>query len=231
MIGSILVKLKGTYFSFATIALVQVAWSFYQNYAPLFGGAGGISGISKLAIGPITIDKPDKWFYLLVIVVALVALFVERIRHTKLGRSLAAVRDNDTAALTMGVNTYRVKVIGFVLAGMLAGLSGGLYALNIGFISSDMFNYERSTLVLIITMIGGVNNAFGIILGSLLINVLPEVLRDVEIIAKYLQLIYGLAVILMMIFMPMGIAGMVSDAGKWVARKLRRRQPPAAKEV
>jgi len=229
LIGSILVKLKGTYFTFATIALVQVVWSLYQNYAPLFGGAGGISGIAKLTIGPIRFDKPYKWFYLLVVVVVLVCLFVERIRSTSLGRSLAAVRDNNTAALTMGVDTYRTKVIAFVLAGMLAGLSGGLYALNNGFISSDMFNYERSTLVLIITMIGGVNNAFGIILGSLLINVLPELLRDFEFIATYLQLIYGLTVIVMMIFMPMGIAGLVGDAAKWAVRRFRRAHP-AAKE-
>lgn len=225
LLGLILMKLKGTFFTFGTIALVQVVWTVYQNYTPLFGGAGGISGIEKLHFGDFVFKRANHWFYLLVIVVALVALFVERIRSTKLGRSLASVRDNDTAALTLGVDVYKTKVIAFALAGMLAGLSGGLYALNNGFISSDMFNYERSTLVLIITMIGGVNSSFGIILGSLLINVLPEVLRDFPLISKYLQLIYGLAVILMMIFMPMGIAGMFSDLWKKIVRGFAKKDP------
>ncbi len=231
LLGLILMKLKGTYFTFATIALVQVAWSFYQNYAPLFGGAGGISISDELRFGGFTFSRMDavSWFYLLVVVVALVALFVERIRATKLGRSLASVRDNDTAALTLGVNVYKTKVIAFSIAGLLAGLAGGLYALNIGFISSDMFNYERSTLVLIITMIGGVNSAFGIILGALLINVLPEFLRDFPTISRYLQLIYGLAVIVMMIFMPMGLAGAVGDLWKKLVRKLTK--GTAVKEV
>ena len=139
------------------------------------------------------------------------------------------MRDNDTAALTLGVNVYKTKVIAFSIAGLLAGLAGGLYALNIGFISSDMFNYERSTLVLIITMIGGVNSAFGIILGALLINVLPEFLRDFPTISRYLQLIYGLAVIVMMIFMPMGLAGAVGDLWKKLVRKLTK--GTAVKEV
>lgn len=230
LLGSILLKLKGTYFTFATIALVQVAFSFYQNYVPFFGGPAGISNISKLTIGSIRFDKAVEWFYLLVICVALVAFIIERIRRTQLGRSLAAIRDNDTAALTLGVNVYKTKVIAFTIAGMLAAFAGALYALHSGFIGSDMFTFERSTVFIIMAMVGGVNNTFGIIVGSLLITVLPEVMRGLQ---RYLQLIYGLAVIVMMVLMPMGLAGMGEAAMKWLKNKLKRKngKPLKGREI
>ena len=161
---------------------------------------------------------------MLAILVTIVALLVERIRSTQLGRSLAAIRDNETAALTLGVNVYRTKIIAFIITGILGALAGGLYALNNGFISSDMFNFERSTLVIIITMIGGVNNSFGIVLGSILINVIPEMLgEDFTVISRLLQLIYGVLVIIMMIFMPMGIAGLVSTVYNKIKMSVKKK--------
>lgn len=158
-LGLLLFKLKGTYFTFATIALVQVSYSFFQNYSPAFGGPGGISDIAPLQIGSITFTNAKTWFYFLVIVLLLVTLFVERIRQTKFGRSLASIRDNETAALTLAVNVYMTKVKAFAISGALAALAGGLYALHNRFIGSDMFTFERSTLFIIMAMVGGVNNS------------------------------------------------------------------------
>lgn len=224
VLGLILFRLKGTYFTFATIAIVQVSWSLYQNYEPLFGGAGGISGIPALSLGSLKIKGSQEWFVFLAILVTIVAILVERIRSTQLGRSLASVRDNEMAALTLGVDVYKTKIIAFVISSVLGAIAGGMYALNMGFISSDMFNFERSTLLIIITMIGGVNNSFGIVLGSILINVIPEALRDFELVSKLLQLIYGVLVIIMMVFMPMGIAGMVESVHKKVKYGLRKKK-------
>lgn len=207
-LGLLLFKLKGTYFTFATIALVQVSFSFFQNYAPIFGGPGGISKIAPLQLGGITFLDAKTWFYFLAVVLVLVALFVERIRQTKLGRSLASIRDNETAALTLAVNVYMTKVIAFTIAGMLAALAGGLYALHNRFIGSDMFTFERSTLFIIMAMVGGVNNSIGVVVGSMLITVLPEMLRSME---RYLQFIYGFMVIIFMVFMPMGLTGLGSS--------------------
>ena len=87
-----------------------------------------------------------------------------------------------------------------------------------------MFNFERSTLVIIITMIGGVNNSFGIVLGSILINVIPEMLgEDFTVISRLLQLIYGVLVIIMMIFMPMGIAGLVSTVYNKIKMSVKKK--------
>lgn len=217
LIGSVLLKLKGTYFTFSTIALVQVAYSFYQNSRPISGGPDGISNIAPLRILGFEFNNYKRWFYLLVVLVIIVALIIERIRRTRFGRSLAAIRDNETAALTLGINVYRTKVIAFAITAMLGGLAGGLYAMQGRFAGSDMFTFERSTLFIIMGMIGGINNTFGVVIGSILVAMLPEWLRSLQ---RYLQLIYGLSVIVLMIFMPMGLAGIGSEMCKRIKRKI-----------
>ena len=137
--------------------------------------------------------------------VAIVAFIVERIRRSKLGRSLASIRDNDVAAMTLGVNVYKTKVIAFTIACTLAALAGALYAMHSNYVSADMFTYERSTSYIIMAMLGGVNNTFGVFFGSLLVTMLPEWLREIQ---GYLQLCYGIGIILLMVFMPDGLAGL-----------------------
>jgi len=222
VLGLILLKLKGTFFTFATIALVQVSFSFFMNYRPLFGGPDGISGIPSLSIGNYSFSSNNKMFYLLVVILAVVALIVERIRVTKFGRSLASVRDNDIAALSLGVNVYMTKVKAFTLSGVLGGLAGALYAMQGNFVASDLFAYNNATQFIIMAMVGGVNNTFGSIIGSVLITVLPEVLRSLE---RYLQLFYGLAVIVLMVFMPMGLAGVF----KQLAKRLKMKKKTSSK--
>ena len=219
-IGMVLFRLKGTYFTFATIGLVQVAWSFFQSYKPLFGGPDGISGISTLNVFVWSPKNYNEWFYFLAVVVFIVALLIEKIRRTQLGRSLAAIRDNEIAAQTLGIDVYKTKVIAFTIAGVLAALAGSLYAMHSQFVSSDMFTFERATSYIIMAMLGGVNNTLGIFVGSVLVTMLPEWLRFMQ---QYLQLIYGVGVMLLMVFMPMGLAGVASNVCKAINRKLKKK--------
>ena len=228
VIGLVLFRLKGTYFTFATVGLVQVAWCFFLNYKPLFGGPDGISGVSSISIFGWTPKDYNEWFYLLAVIVLIVALLVERIRHTQLGRSLSAVRDNEVAAQTLGINVYMTKVIAFTIAGIFAAVAGALYAMHSQFVSSDMFTFERSTSYIIMGMLGGINNTAGIFVGSVLVTLLPEWLRGMQ---QYLQLIYGVGVILLMIFMPMGLAGMASNICKSLKRRLGGKAKAERKEV
>ncbi|WRS28879.1 branched-chain amino acid ABC transporter permease [Oscillospiraceae bacterium MB08-C2-2] len=227
-VGLILFRLSGTYFTFATIGLVQVAWSFYLSYKPLFGGPDGISNIASLRIFGWTPANYNEWFFVLAGIVLVVALLVERIRRSQLGRSLSAIRDNEIAAQTLGIHVYKTKVIAFTIAGVLAALAGALYAMHSQFVSSDMFTFERATSYIIMAMLGGVNNTAGIFVGSVLVTMLPEWLRGMQ---KYLQLIYGIGVILLMIFMPMGLAGLTSNIGKSIKRKLFPKAPQADKRA
>lgn len=216
LIGMVLFRLRGTYFTFASIGLVQVAWCFYLNYRPLFGGPDGISNISTLNLFGWSPKNNTEWFYLLCAVVLVVALMVERIRRSSLGRSLSAIRDNEIAAQTLGINVYMTKVIAFTIAGLLAGFAGAFYAMHGQFVAADMFTFERATSYIIMAMLGGVNNTAGILVGSVLVTMLPEWLRAAQ---RYLQLFYGIGVILLMVFMPMGLAGLAGNICKALKRK------------
>lgn len=209
--GLILFRLRGTYFTFATIGLVQVAWAIYLNFKPLSGGPDGISGIPFIGIGNIRPASYRTWFYIIMGLVLVCMVLVERIRRTQLGRSLASIRDNEIAAQTLGVDVYKTKVIAFTVAGALAGMAGGLLAMHNRFIAADLFTFDVATTYVIMAMLGGVNNTVGIFVGSLLVTMLPEWLRPVQ---QYLKLSYGIGVILLMVFMPMGLAGLVSRISK-----------------
>ena len=218
--GLVLLRLSGTFFTFSTIALVQVTWSIYMNYKPFSGGPDGISRIPALEIFGFQPEGYRQWFYLLCVIVFICIVIVERIRSTKLGRSLAAVRDNEIAAQCLGVNIYRTKVIAFTIAGMLSALAGGLYAMHGGFISADNFTFDMSTTYIIIVMLGGVNDTFGVLVGSILVNMLPEWLRPL---ARYIRLMYGIGVILLMVFMPMGLAGLAKQTlARFTGKKKER---------
>lgn len=227
LLALILVKMKGTYFTFASIAVVQVAFTFYNNYKPLFGGPDGISGIPSLQIFGHKLANYYEWFYFLVILVILVGLIIERIRRTQLGRSLAAIRDNEIAARTLGVNVYMTKVIGYTITGVLGGLAGALYSMHVRYISADMFNYGNASQVIIMTMLGGVNSTAGTIVGSLLVSILPEVFRTLQ---KYMQFIWGLSVILLMIFMPSGLGGLSGSITSAIKAKHIRKISGGEKE-
>jgi branched-chain amino acid transport system permease protein len=217
--GSILFRLSGTYFTFATIGLVQVTWSLYLNYRFLCGGPDGVSGIPTLRFLGTSPRNYHDWFYILLGFCLAAGFLVERVRRTRLGRSLASIRDNEIAAQTLGVNIYRTKVVAFTTAGALSGLAGGLYAMHAQFVSSDLFTFDMATTYVIMTMLGGVNNTAGVFVGAILVTMLPEWLRPVQ---RYLKLSYGVGIILLMIFMPMGLAGLGNAILKKAAGKISK---------
>lgn len=217
-VGILFLRLRNSFCTFATLGFVQVLYVLFLNYEPAFGGPKGIPEIQTLSIGNFVFDSYKKWYFLLLGMVLLVAFLVERIRCTNLGRSLASIRDNEIAAQTLGVNIYRTRVIAFVIAGAFAGLSGALLAQHNRFISGDQFSFAKSTTLVIMSMLGGINSTPGIFAGALIVTFLPEVMRGLD---KYLMFLYGIAVIIMMIFMPMGIGGAVSDCLKAMRRKYK----------
>lgn len=216
-LGLVLFKLNGTFFTFGTIAVVQVAYTFFLNYKPLFGGAEGISNVQPFSVFGYALTENSQWFVVLLILTIVVALIVERIRSTQLGRSLASIRDNETAAKTFGVNVYMTKVYAFTIAAVFAGLSGALYCFQGNYAVSDMFTYNNATSYIIMCMLGGVNDTVGVLIGSLLVKTVPEFFRQFD---QYVQLFWGVAIILLMIFMPDGVMGLVRS----LTRRLRRRK-------
>ena len=205
LMGLVLFRLSGAYFTFATIGLVQIFSCIFNNWEPLMGAMNGVSGIPKLTLFGFTFDSLKKWFFLLAFCALVIALVVEQIRRTSFGRSLESVRDDETAALTLGVNVYRTKVLAMAVSSMFAGFAGAMLAHHNGAVSYSLFTFITATRFIIMIMLGGVNSTFGTAVGTILVTMLPEWLRPLQ---QYLNIIFGAIVILLMVFMPMGLAGL-----------------------
>lgn len=206
LIGSALVKLSGAFFAFATLGFSQIVAVFLTNYRPFTGGPDGMQKIPTLALFGFELKTLSQWFNVLCVFCLIAAILVERIRNTKLGRSLEAIRDNDVAAQTLGINVYKTKIYAFVIASMLAACSGALIAHHNSVVSASLFTQVTSFKWFMMVMAGGVNSTLGTLLGTFIFTILPEVLRFSGL---YINIIYGALIILMMIFMPDGLVGLI----------------------
>jgi branched-chain amino acid transport system permease protein len=144
-----------------------------------------------------------------------------RIKTTRVGRALEAIRENEIAARATGIDATRYKIVAFVLAGTYAGLAGSLLAHMTNFISPDSYSFEQSVLFLVMLIVGGSSSISGAILGAVLLWFLPEFLRPLK--SSYIM-VYGAAVIAMVIFMPRGMIGLLET----LRSRVVRRRPEAA---
>ena len=221
LIGLPLLRLNNTFFTFATLGLVQIMNNIFKNFVPLSNGPDGISKIPKLSFLGNVVENKQQWFVLLMVIGILCGLLVERIRKSGMGRALMSVRDNELMAQTMGTNIYTTRVIAFTVAGLLAGLAGTLLAFHNEYISYSLFTYNQSVNLVIMVMLGGINSTIGTFCGALLITLLPEWLRPLK---SYLKIIYGVMLILLMTFMPTGVAGFVQSMKKKLVNRLKKRK-------
>ena len=205
VLGQIMLNLTGSFFAFASMGIVQISFTFLQNYKPFSGGPDGLTLIPPLEMFGITFDNDKKWLYILVILTLLTGLCVEQVRRSSFGRALQSIRDDRIAAQTLGVNPKVTAVYAFTVSGVLAGLTGGLIVHHNGSASATLFVQATSTRWFLMSMIGGINSTIGTILGVILMNFIPEMLR---VAGQYMKLLDGVLTIILMIFMPMGIMGL-----------------------
>lgn len=217
----VLVKMKGAFFTFGTLAIVNIGTTVFQNFTPLTGGSEGTAGIPKMNLFGLILDDLQVWFFALVVIVILVFVLIQKIRTSSLGRGLMAVRDDEVAAQTLGIDVYRTKVIAFTLANALAAFAGTLVAFHNGVVSPSLFTFNVQTKFIIMTMLGGINSTMGALVGTALLQLLPEFLRFLQ---TYAMLIYGIGIMLLLIFMPTGIMGLIDAIYKKIRRSLNSRK-------
>jgi branched-chain amino acid transport system permease protein len=219
-LGLTSLRLGGHYLAMVTISFQTILALVLNNEQGFTHGPDGVRDIGRPAF------FTDSGPYLALCIAALfaVAWFVWRLKTTRLGRAMQAVRDNELAANVVGVNGYATKVAAFTLSAMLGGLGGGLFAAGFAYISPDQFRFDESVQYLTMALLGGAAAPAGAVLGTGLLILLPEWLRSewIPVWLRFLKdiylAVYGGAVILIMVFMPDGIWGF--------AAALRRRLFP-----
>lgn len=193
LLGSMTLKLKGDYFLITTLGFGECVRVLFNYITPVTGGAKGLSGIPNYTTLPIA---------LISLVLAIIITWT--LVHSKYGRNFTAIREQEIAAESVGIDVTKSKKMAFVFSAMFAGWAGALYAHNLMFISPALFNLSKSAELTITVVIGGLGSLTGSILGSLVVTILPEIFRSL---ANYRIFFYGVAVVLIIILRPSGLLG------------------------
>ncbi len=197
-------KLKGHYLAMATLAFGIVVQMILLNWESLTNGPNGIPGIPFVSLFFLDLKTDTGMYYFSVVVLLLVLWGLSRLYKTPVGRAFHLIREDEIAAATLGVHVVRYKVIAFTLSASIAGLAGSLFAHYMAYINYDTFNPLESFMILAMVVVGGMSTLFGPVLGAVLLTAIPELLRDL---ADYRMLIYGVILVLVLMFRPQGILG------------------------
>lgn len=209
-VGVPTLKLKGHYLAMATLGFGEVIYVILSKLDWLTGDTSGLLGINPLSIGDIYFDSNYViGQYALIWAVTIVILILSNnIVNSRVGRAFRAIHESEPAAIGMGVNIAKYKVQVFVLSAIYASIAGSFYAHFHGFIGYPTFHLGTSITLVTMVVVGGLGNIWGAILGGLLLTWLPEWLT---IMKKYDIVVYGIMLMLVMVFMPDGIFGKFSS--------------------
>jgi len=227
LIGIPTLRLRGHYLAIATLALQLAIVQFFIQASGITGGTVGVFGIERPTILGISFKSSAAYYELIAVAAILAYWLAQRIVNSRFGRALVAIREDETAALVLGMNPSLYKVAAFTLSAMFAGLAGVLYAYQILFISPVSFSIDWSISALSMVVIGGVGSNAGAVIGAALVTLIRQILfsfGDLEF------LVYGLWLMAVIIFFPGGIVGIGrSLAGYWRSRldRAKTRGPSA----
>ncbi len=237
ILGLTTLRLGGHYIGMVTISFQIILTMVLTNWLGFTHGPDGISGIPRPTLFGVDLSGGNVYLGLCLLFLGAVTIYALFLKASQLGRAMQAVRDNDLAASTCGINVFRTKVIAFGISAAVGGLGGGLFAGAFGYISPDQFTFNDSVVLLTMALLGGVEYSFGALFGTVLLVLLPEWLRFLR--QAYLA-VYGAAVIAIIIFLPRGMWGLVTarffkpgpiPAGKEAALPLLARQAVPSQEV
>lgn len=211
VIGAPSLRLKGDYLALATFGLGVIVYSVAKNWVAVTRGPMGLPGIPGFSIFGTEISSVWSYLILVVVFVVLTYLVMRRIVYSPFGMILRAVRDDEIAALAMGKNVNKYKIIVFVIGAFFAGIAGSLYAHYITFIDPSSFTVMESITILLMVVFGGMGSLGGSFVGAAILVIFPEMLRFLgmpsSVAAPLRQMIYGLLLIVLMLKRPQGILG------------------------
>jgi branched-chain amino acid transport system permease protein len=226
ILGAPTLRLRGDYLAIVTLGFGEIVPDLATNNVfNLTGGPNGISGIDQPNIGPISFANGPQWYYLSLLALSVVVVVLLRnIQHTRVGRAWVALREDEVAAAATGINTTSTKLLAFAIGASVSGLAGAFYGSLVTIVSPDDFSFSISIAVLSIIVLGGIGNIAGVILGSFVLTfvifwALPHMnewsttvsqtfnipaLAGIDF-SSYTYVLYGAALILMMLFRPGGL--------------------------
>ena len=225
VLGFPVLRLRGDYLAIVTLGFGEIIRLLLVNLVDFTGGPDGISGIAKPTVFGLEMTRSPSveggttfhqffglefssmhmviFLYLMALLLALVTLWISnRLIRMPIGRAWEALREDEVACKSLGLNPMKIKLSAFTLGAMFAGFGGAFFAARQGIVSPESFSFIESALILAIVVLGGMGSQLGVIIAAILITVLPELAREFS---EYRMLIFGLVMILMMVWRPQGL--------------------------
>jgi branched-chain amino acid transport system permease protein len=210
VIGALSLRTRGVYFIMITLAFAQMMYYVFVSLKA-YGGDDGLSlpGRSTIGLG-LNLRDSLTWYYVVLALLAAVLYFLHRVVHSRFGRVIAAIRENETRAAAIGYPVYRYKLACFVVSGAIAGLAGALLANQGSYVSPGVLHWIQSGTLMIMVIIGGVGRFWGGPIGAAVLLTLEETLSGGGLLGDYAlhwQLPVGMILLAIVLFAPQGIAG------------------------
>lgn len=197
-------RLRGDYLAIVTLGFGEIVRLVLNNWDSLTNGPNGITGISRPLLMGFSLAQLQYYYYLVFVIVIFAVVVIKRVESSRIGRAWIAIKENEIAASSMGINTTKYKLYAFTFGTFWAGIAGILFSAKMQFVSPESFTFMESILILSMIILGGIGNTYGAIIGAFILVLLPEILREVQL---YRMLILGIGLVLLMIFRPQGIVG------------------------
>jgi len=204
LIGIPVVRLRGDYLAIVTLGFGEITRVLIQSDTldKWTGGPQGVKDIGQPSIFGLSIDSKREYFYIILVFIVIAFFITNRLQYSRIGRTWIAMREDETVAEAMGINTFKYKLLAFMIGASFAGIAGGMFAARNFFTGPADHTLMVSINVLSEIIVGGLNSIGGIITGAIVLKGLPEILRQVE---DYRMVTFGALLVVMMIWRPEGL--------------------------
>ncbi len=228
LIGLTALRFRGHFLAMVTLAIVLIFIELVREWYDLTGGPDGFPGIGRPAIGSFVFKTETSYYYLVMVFTVILVYFGHYVVRGRTGRALAAIRQNETLSLAFGVSPTSLKLKAFVLSGIFGGVAGSLYAHYSSFIGSEDFSLHVSITFLCMIVVGGLRTGvWGGMLGAAILTLLPETISALVRLHvlpgflrffikdyAYILMLYGVIVLVVVLYLPHGLVGLVRSGGR-----------------
>jgi branched-chain amino acid transport system permease protein len=202
IIGGPTLRLRSDYLAIVTLGFGEITRIVARNLKDITGGASGLIGINRPSIFGLELYQIHHYYYAFFVLVVLAVFVSYRLQHSRLGRAWQYVREDEDAAEAMGIDRVAIKLYAYIIGAVFAGIAGCFFAAKMTAISPETFQFMQSATILMAVVLGGMGKIPGMIIGALALILFPEVFREI---GSMRMLVFGVVLILMMIFRPQGM--------------------------
>ena len=218
IIGYPSMRLKYVYFLMLTLGFIEIVRMTATRWESLTGGAMGLSRIPPVSIAGIELATKVPQYYFTLLITLVILLVMYRLEHSRFGLTIKSIRQAEELGETVGINTYRYKILAFAISSFFCGLTGSLYAHNMTYIEPILFGFPLACVVLVYCFVGGLGGFGGPIAGAVVLSLLTEPLRGL---VYYERIFFAVVLVLVVLFLPSGLLGLPARLSPLIGRLSR----------